>query len=172
MKKIQALFHCTFEKQIVTSVLKKVVFSLEWVLAGKGVATVKWDGACCAIIGGEFYKRYDAKGGKLIPEGAIKYEEADSVTGHLPYWGKCGRGEPGDKWFWAAYDRTQPTEDGTYEALRPHFQTNPYHLEYDVLGAYDKDSISNSSEHRKPFVFRHDLSGIPHKIPWEIPPYP
>ena len=54
--KRQALFHCTFEKQIVIGILKKVAFGLEWVLAGKGVATVKWDGACCAIIGGEFYK--------------------------------------------------------------------------------------------------------------------
>ena len=28
-----------------------------------GDATVKFDGSCCAVINGEFYKRYDAKKG-------------------------------------------------------------------------------------------------------------
>ncbi|MDO5157123.1 MAG: hypothetical protein Q4D51_14295, partial [Eubacteriales bacterium] len=163
MKKIPTLFHRTFEKHIVTSISKEATPGLEWVLAGEGVATVKWDGACCAIIGGEFYKRYDAKGGKPVPAGAIKCEEeADPVTGHLPCWVKCDRGEPADKWFWAAYDKTQPTEDGTYEALGPHYQANPYRLEFDILRAHGKDiiEVERSFEGIRSYLETHAIEGI------------
>ena len=52
-----------------------------------GIPTIKFDGSCCAIINGKFYKRYDAKKGKPIPIGAIKCQEkADEITGHLPCW--------------------------------------------------------------------------------------
>ena len=82
-----------------------------------------------------FYKRYDAKHGKPVPDGAIKcQEEADLITGHFPCWIKCDRNNPADKWFWAAYDNTTtPIDDGTYEAFGYHFQGNPYHLEKDEL---------------------------------------
>lgn len=54
---------------------------------GEGVATVKVDGSCCAMINGKFYKRYDAKKGRSIPRGAIKCQkEPDPVTGHMPCW--------------------------------------------------------------------------------------
>ncbi len=40
---------------------------MEWILGGEGTATEKIDGSCCAAIGGVFYKRYDAKRGKIPP---------------------------------------------------------------------------------------------------------
>lgn len=69
------------------SISQEVAPGLEWVLAGDGVATEKIDGACCAIIDGVFYKRYDAKKDKrgnmkLPPEGAIPCDDPDPVIGH------------------------------------------------------------------------------------------
>lgn len=64
MKKIPTLFERAYEKHKVVGCLPNVTAGMEWVLAGEGIATVKIDGSCCAIINGEFYKRYDAKKGK------------------------------------------------------------------------------------------------------------
>lgn len=137
MKKIPTLFERYFFDDH-TALAKPVVTpGMEWVLEGQGIATVKFDGACCAIIGGELYRRYDAKHGKPVPEGAIKcQDEADPVTGHLPCWVKCDRNNPADKWFWAAYNRAKryiPLCDGTYEAIGIHFQGNPYNLDWDYI---------------------------------------
>ena len=63
MKKIPTLFRREFQDHHVISISRDVTPGLEWVLAGEGVATEKIDGACCAIIDGVFYKRYDAKKG-------------------------------------------------------------------------------------------------------------
>ena len=61
MKKIPTLFERIFENHKVVGITDKVTPGFEWVLEGKGVATLKLDGSCCAIINGELYKRYDAK---------------------------------------------------------------------------------------------------------------
>ena len=138
MKKIPTLFERDFLEDHTARAKPIVTKGMEWVLNGEGIATIKLDGACCAIINGEFYKRYDAKHGKPVPDGAIKcQEEANPITGHLPCWVKCDRNNPADKWFWAAYDRSKfihgMPEDGTYEAIGPHFQGNPYSMIYDRL---------------------------------------
>lgn len=138
MKKIPTLFERIYENHRVVGILPNVTKGMEWVLEGEGLATVKYDGSCCAIINGELYKRYDAKNGKPIPEGAIKcQDEPDAITGHMPCWVKCDRKNPSDKWFWKAYDinnfdRYQLT-DWTYEAIGEHFNGNPYNLGYDTL---------------------------------------
>ncbi len=137
MKKIPTLFKREFENHKVSKIYPEVVEGMEWVLAGEGIASVKFDGACCAIIDGEFYKRYDAKQGKPIPEGAIKcQDDADPITGHLPCWLKCDRNNPADKWFWVAYDNSTKEytlPEGTYEAVGLHFNANPYNLDTDII---------------------------------------
>lgn len=142
MKKIPTLFERKFDGSRVKEVLPVVTKGMEWVLEGDGIATIKYDGSCCAIIKGEFYKRYDAKHGKPVPEGAIKcQEEADPITGHLPCWIKCDRNNPADKWFWTAYDRATRFIrlcDGTYEAIGLHFQGNPYDLNDDYITPHGK----------------------------------
>ena len=82
MKKIPTLFKREFENHSVVRTLPEVTEGMEWVLEGEGVATVKWDGSCCAIIGGVLYKRYDAKHSKRPPEGAIPCCDPDPITGH------------------------------------------------------------------------------------------
>lgn len=131
MKKIPTLFKREFENHRVVKVLPEVTPGFEWVLRGEGVATVKYDGSCTMIKDGKFYKRYDAKKGKKPPDGAIPCQEKpDHVTGNWPHWVEVGDG-PEDKWFRAAWNGEM--EDGTYEAVGPHFQGNPYRLERDTL---------------------------------------
>lgn len=75
MKKIPTLFERKFADHKVVGITPNVTPGCEASLEeGKCVATVKWDGSCCAIVGKTrgFYKRYDAKKGKTPPEGAIR----------------------------------------------------------------------------------------------------
>ena len=91
MKKIPTLFERTFDHHHVVGITPDVHPGCEWVMKGEGEATVKIDGACCAILGGLFYARYDAKAGKNgkrkpVPAGAIPCQEhPDPVTGHFPF---------------------------------------------------------------------------------------
>lgn len=142
MKKIPTLFERIFENHKKVGIIDKVTEGMEWVLEGKGVATVKYDGSCCAIINGEFYKRYDAKKGRKAPEGAIPCCDPDPITGHHPHWVKVDENNPADKWFIAAYDNTDDIVDGTYEAVGLHFQGNPYHLEWDTLVRHGETRLS------------------------------
>lgn len=140
MKKIPTLFERKFENHKIVEVLPNITEGCEEAFL-YGTATIKIDGSCCAIINGELYKRYDAKG-KSIPDGAIPCQsEPDAITGHFPCWVKCDRKNKADKWFWAAYDNTPETEDGTYEAIGKHFQGNPYKLRDDTLERHGIDIV-------------------------------
>jgi len=137
MKKIPTLFEREFINHEVVKVLDKVTKGLEWVLEGEGIATLKFDGSCCAVINGELYKRYDAKNGKPVPQGAIPCQDKpDAITGHFPCWLKCSSDNKSDVWFMRAFEQAKnlyEVVDGTYEAIGLHFQANPYHLGDDVL---------------------------------------
>lgn len=132
MKKIPTLFERVFKDHKIVDVIPKVTAGCEEAFL-HGIATIKMDGSCCAIINGEFYKRYDAKG-KNIPDGAIPCQnELDAVTGHFPCWVKCDKENKADKWFIVAFNNTPVIKDGTYEAIGKHFQGNPYGLCDDIL---------------------------------------
>ena len=140
MKKIPTLFVREFTDHRVVNITDTVTPGLEEVLTNpvRYRATVKFDGACCAIIGGDLYKRYDAKRGKTPPAGAIPCQpKPDAVTGHWPHWILVDFDNPADRWFGVAYHNTiRPGEhlpDGTYEAIGPHFQSNPYGMDRDEL---------------------------------------
>ena len=49
MKKIPTLFEREFENHRIVRILPNISPDLAWVMAGDGVATIKWDGACCAM---------------------------------------------------------------------------------------------------------------------------
>ena len=160
MKKIPTLFKRVFTEDHKKTITREVTPGCDCVLRGECTATVKWDGACCAIINGEIWKRYDAKIGKdgkrkSPPEGAIPCQpEPDPITGHWPHWVKCVRGKPEDRYFLDALTRYKGRrvvlklrynyasfEDEfrdsakivTFEAVGPHWQSNPYNLEHDDL---------------------------------------
>ena len=124
MKKIPTLFRRTFDAQHLKHVSSEVTPGLEWVTEGRGVATVKFDGTCCALTDGRFYRRYDAKKGKTPPEGAIPCCDPDPVTGHWPHWLECDFRNTADNWHLAAFYNAGGfnLKSGTYEAVGPHFQ--------------------------------------------------
>lgn len=137
MKKIPTLFARIYENHKIVGIKDEITHGCEEAFKN-GLATIKVDGACCAIIDGKFYKRYDAKKGKKPPVDAIPCSDPDPVTGHWPHWVEVNENNPGDKWFYAALMNAEiqnygPLENGTYEAIGPHFQGNPYDLSTDIL---------------------------------------
>jgi len=161
MKKIPTLFKRVYENHKIIGITEQVTSGMEWVLAGEGVATEKIDGSCCAIIGGKFYKRYDAKNGKTPPVGAIPCCDPDPVTGHWPHWVEVDD-TPSNKWFVNAYNNTPVRDDGTYEAIGPHFQSNPYGLSDDILEPHGvkRVEVERSFEGIKQYLSDHYIEGL------------
>lgn len=169
MKKIQTLFKRIFNEDGSITITEEVTPGLEYVLDGGAIPTIKYDGACCAVIDGIFYKRFDAKKGKTIPENAIPcQEEADPVTGHFPHWVPVDGANKADKWFWkafeACYDSENPAPDGTYEAVGPHFNDNNELLVYDTLIPHGQTIIPMTEKLRfdiiRSYLQCHNIEGI------------
>lgn len=146
MRKIISLFQRNYNGDRL--VRDEVVPGAEWVIAGEGVATRKFDGTCCMIRDGKLFKRYDAKGGRTPPVGFEPAQEPDPVTGHAPGWLPVGDG-PDDRWHREAFGDCDDTQDGTFELCGPKVQGNPerlaghmlvrhgdYHLSVDVPRDY------------------------------------
>jgi hypothetical protein len=128
VKKIISLFQRNYEGDRL--VRNEIVPGAEWVVAGEGVATRKFDGTCCMVKDGVLYKRYDAKKGKEPPAGFVAAQEPDPVTGHWPGWVLVGDG-PDDRWHREAFH--PGIIDGTYELCGPKVQGNPEKFHIHVL---------------------------------------
>lgn len=146
MRKIPTLFTRVFEGHKIIDISPDITPGCEDAFLN-GKATVKVDGSCCAVIDGEFYKRYDAKKGKQPPAGAIPCDNPDPITGHHPHWVAVSKNDPSDKWFLKAAKRytedrdTDSIEPGTYEAIGKHFNGNPYNLDYDILVKHGEKEV-------------------------------
>lgn len=146
MRKIPTLFTRVFEGYKIVDILPEITPGCEEAFLN-GAATIKVDGSCCAVIDGNFYKRYDAKKGKKPPVGAIPCDNPDPVTGHHPHWVEISEDNPSDKWFLKAavhYVEDLDIDDiepGTYEAIGPHFNGNPYGLSNDILVKHGEDEV-------------------------------
>jgi hypothetical protein len=114
VQKIISLFKRDYEGT--RQVYDEVVPGAEWVLAGRGVATEKYDGTCCMVRDGKLYKRYDAKHGKTPPPLFEPAQDPDPATGHWPGWVPVGDG-PADQWHVAALQASGAIGDGTYELM-------------------------------------------------------
>lgn len=122
MRKIISLFQRNYDGDRL--VRDEVVPGAEWVIAGEGVATRKWDGTCCLIRGGKLFKRYDAKQGKTPPPGFEPAQDPDPITGHWPGWIAVGD-RPEDRWHREALSAVTYLGDGTYELVGPKINGNP-----------------------------------------------
>lgn len=171
MKKIPTLFERIYDTNgKIIDIKDTVKPGFEWVLSGYGLATVKIDGSCCAIINGVFYKRYDAKKGKIPPAGAIPCTpDPDPITGHWPHWVRVGVADNADKWLIRAYQNRFPygvtSRRGirTYEAIGKHFNGNPYHLNDDILTPHGCKIIADcprSYEGIKEYLKNNYIEGI------------
>jgi hypothetical protein len=159
MKKIPSLFQRNYDGDFL--VRDELVPGTEWVVAGEGVATRKYDGTAVLIQGGQLFKRYDAKtftidrrtGAKQPwnrkpPEGFMPAQEPDPETGHWPGWVPCRAGAPDDRWAMEAFagpcaeheshSADQPWTDGTYELCGPKVSANPEGFASHVLIPHGK----------------------------------
>lgn len=135
MKKIISLFQRNYDGDRL--VRNEVVPGAEWVLAGEGVATRKFDGTCCMVRDSKLFKRYEVKPGGKAPENFEPANEVDENTGKQQGWVPVGDG-PEDRWHREAFDggldwHGEPFHDGTYELLGPKIQGNPDHSKYHAL---------------------------------------
>jgi hypothetical protein len=172
MKKIPTLFVRKFENHKIAEITDEITPGCEEAFR-VGVATVKYDGACCMMLGGELYKRYDAKNGKIPPEGAIPCDKPDPITGHWPHWVKIdiNNPKPDEKWFVGALVWTKlmhgRVSDGTYEAIGLHFNGNPYNLSHDELMPHGRTPVYELSydnkrtfESIRDYLRDHEIEGI------------
>lgn len=171
MQKIVSLFQRNYDGDRL--VRDEVVPGAEWVQAGEGRATEKFDGTCCLIRGDMLYKRYDAKRGKTPPIGFEPAQEPDPVTGHWPGWLPVIYTEPGDKWHREAWELSvirdragRPAAvlgDGTYELIGPKVQGNPYGLDRHRLvrhGSTEIIEVPRTFDGLKAWFSTHRIEGI------------
>lgn len=158
MQKIPTLFQRNYDGD--HFVRDEVTPGAEWVLAGEGVATYKYDGTCCKVAGGALWKRYDAKaftvnkpGGEKLPYdrkppvGFIPAQEPDENTGHWPGWLPVGD-RPEDQWHregLANFAGTPP--DGTYELCGPKIGTNREGCGKHMLFRHGSQIMENAPRH-------------------------
>ena len=166
MKKIPTLFTRVFENKRIVGITPEITYGCEEAFKN-GIATIKHDGSCCAVINGVFYKRYDAKKGKKPPVGAIPCCDPDPVTGHHPHWVQIDHSNPDDKWFVKAKDRYETEHnsslpDATYEAIGKHFNGNPYGFAFDTLIKHGSivDDVERDFDSIKEFLDTHRAEGI------------
>lgn len=172
MKKIISLFVRDFENPSI--VTPAIAPGAEWVVAGEGVATRKYDGTACLVRDGVLYKRYDAKNGKPAPAGFEPAQEPDPITGHWPGWLRVTATKPEDQyhirawWAWLGIDplvgsRKNPVPlKGTYELCGPNFQANPEQLEFDqfIRHGLKTEDAPRTFEGLKAFFTAHPMEGV------------
>jgi hypothetical protein len=158
MRKTMSLFQRNYEDDRL--VRDEVVPGAEWVLAGEGVATRKYDGTCCMVRDGRLYKRYDAKAGKTPPAGFMPAQPApDPISGHWPGWLAVGDG-PED----ARHREAQmPQEDGSYELCGPGVQGNPEGYGQHVLVRHGAEVLADcprSFDALRDYLATRDIEGV------------
>jgi hypothetical protein len=136
VKKIISLYQRNYD--VDRSVRDEIVLGAEWVIAGEGTATRKWDGTCCMVRGGRLFKRYEVKPGKTPPPDFEPANDVDENTGKQQGWRPVGFG-PEDAFHREAFTGTEP--DGTYELVGPKVQGNPEGVERHTLIPHGRHPI-------------------------------
>lgn len=104
-------------------VLPELTPSCEWVIAGEGTATFKWDGTCVMRdTEGDWWARREVKPGKNPPPNWVELD-ADPVTNKRMGW------EPiAQSGYRGAFEDASdfPDHPGTYELIGPKINGNPH----------------------------------------------
>lgn len=166
MKKIPTLFKRDFTNNGV--IIPEYNDDTEWVQAGEGVATRKYDGTSVLIRDHKMYKRYELRPGKEAPYG-FEQVDHDETTGKSVGWVEVGNGSE-DKWFIEAikHHGANPDNvtltDGTYELLGPKVQGNPEHAEEHYLQphwlAESYSDAPTGFEELKAWLTDKDIEGL------------
>ncbi len=173
MKKIVSLFQRNYDGDRL--VRDEITVGAEWVAAGEGKATRKFDGTCCLVRNGRLFKRYEVKPGGTPPPDFESANDVDEVTGKQQGWVPVGSG-PEDKWHNEAFlDECEPMigagighivcslPDGTYELCGPKVQGNPERCDRHVLiphGEQQYPGCSRDFHGLKAFFAANDIEGI------------
>lgn len=161
---MKSLFKREFKDGNIVRCLNEVESECEWVLRGEGYATEKIDGACCLILDGKIYRRFDYKKGRKLPLNAIPCQEkADEITGHFPHWVLCTPNDPIAKYYIQTFEKQKDLLNGTYEIIGKHFNSNPYNLDYDILEKHGKRRLENvprNYEGIKEYLKNNYIEGI------------
>lgn len=165
MKKIPCLFKRIFHDRSSFTLTEIVTPGCEWVLAGEGVATKKFDGSATLVKGGKLFKRYDAKHGKTPPPGWGSCGGPDAITGHNPGWIEVTN-LPDEKWHIQAWQlplKPHQLQDGTYELCGPKVGANKEKLDKHYLlrhGSVVYYGIHRTFEGLKKFLKENIIEGI------------
>lgn len=125
MKKIPTVFVRDFDNQ--KFVIDQITTGCEWVLAGEGVPTRKFDGTCVLIrrdgVAIHGFARREVKPDKAPPAGFVLVD-TDPLTGKRVGW------EPIEqsgfaKFFAEAIESVPAIVPGTYELIGPKINKNP-----------------------------------------------
>ena len=157
MQKIISLFQRNYDGDRL--VRDEVVPGAEWVIAGEGRATRKWDGTCVLIEDGKMWKRYEVRKGKTPPPGFRPANDVDPNTGKQQGWLPVGDG-PDDRWHREALADLPNREDGTYELVGPKIQGNPDGFDRHALvrhGDENLDDAPRSFIGLKAYLYMNDL---------------
>lgn len=144
MNKIPTLFDRDWDGDR-SRVLPYVSAGCDWVLAGEGVATRKYDGTCIMFDGHDWWARREVKPGKLTPDNFVSVSY-DEETGKTVGWEPVDQ-SPFVKFFQEALNQQPPTdwEPGTYELVGPKIQKNPEGYEtHQLIGHAGAEQVVNS----------------------------
>lgn len=146
MRKIPTLFVRDFTSDNGRYVTDEVAPGCEWVLAGEGVATRKYDGTCVMFDGNAWWARREVKPGKQPPSIFLPVD-TDDTTGKTVGW------EPIEQSSFVKFWReaVEPLEDfgaltkldvptGTYELIGPKINGNPERCSTHRLQRHDTAS--------------------------------
>ncbi|NUP16500.1 MAG: hypothetical protein HOZ81_10420 [Streptomyces sp.] len=123
MQKIPTLFVRDFDARP-AHVLPQVTPGCEWVLAGEGEATRKYDGTCVMLDqSGEWWARREVKHGKTPPPRYVPIS-TDDETGKTVGWEPILQSSFA-KFHAEAIANVGPKRPGTYELLGPKINGNP-----------------------------------------------
>lgn len=103
--------------------------------------------------------------GTMPPPGAVPCCDPDPVTGHWPHWLECNFRNTADNWHLAAFFNAGGfnLKCGTYEAIGPHFQNNPFRLTHDILARHGSEVIRDcprSFGGLRDYLESHPIEGI------------
>jgi hypothetical protein len=136
VEKIPTLFKR--DPQDMRQVLPEVTPGCEWVLAGEGVATRKYDGTCVMLDGERWWARREVKPDRAHPPSFVQVAY-DALTGKVVGWEPIEQ-SPFAKFHAQALDERAPEEGfppGTYELVGPKINGNPEGYEAHTLIAHD-----------------------------------
>lgn len=135
-----------------SKVLPEITPGCEWVFAGEGVPTRKWDGTCVMLDeDGKWWARREVKPGKYPPENYVVIN-FDEVTGKTQGWEPIEQ-SPYAKFHAEVLDIVLnfDMKPGTYELIGPKINGNP-----DGFGLY--------------VLEMHEAAPIVHNLDFPLPP--